>query len=53
MQILLVKSHNLNDYILRSLGHTYFVAEICARYKIIIPSCVEGDINHVDFVMHR
>ena len=53
MQVLLVKSDNLNGHTLRSLELTYLVAEVCARYKIIIPPCVEGDINRADFVMHR
>ena len=53
MKVLLVTSDNLNGHTLRSLELTYLVAEVCARYKIIIPPCVEGDINRADFVMHR
>jgi hypothetical protein len=53
MKFILFTSDNLNGHTLRSLDLTYLVAEVCARYKIIIPPCVEGDINRADFVMHR
>jgi hypothetical protein len=53
MQVLLVKTGNLNDHTIRSLELTYLVAEVCVRYKIIIPRCVEGYINRTDFVIHR